>query len=187
MKYVLGILVILLIAGGTWAGFNTGNKKSDDSTTAPNSTAGTKILNLSNQGITNIDYSVYGKTDTTDLILSNNSIKTLPSEMGKMNHVVIFKIDHNLLEDSLIAEIRQMSKLKVLDVSYNKMTGMPAEIGQLSNLETLDYSYNKITVLPNELSNLKNSLKKFNLAGNPLNQDQISKLKASLPNTYIIY
>ena len=145
------------------------------------------MLDLSNTGITKVDSSIYSKTDTTDLILSNNSIKTLPSEMGKMDNVVIFKIDHNLLDGSLIGEIRQMSKLKILDVSYNKMTGMPAEIGQLSNLETLNYSYNDITGLPNELANLKNNLKEFDLTGNPLSQDQISSLRASLPDTNIIF
>lgn len=67
------------------------------------------------------------------------------------------------------------------------MTGMPAEIGQLTNLETLNYSYKSITGLPNELANLKNNLKKFNLTGNPLSPEQISKLKTSLPNTTIVF
>ena len=201
MKYLLGFLVILLIAGGVFLGFNIGKNNSDstkttstttnaDGTTTTNtpiSTANAKVLDLSNKGITKVDSSIYSKTDTTDLILSNNSIQTLPSEMGKMTNLVAFKIDHNLLDGSLIGEIRQMSKLKVLDVSYNKMTGMPAELGQLSNLETLNYSNNSITGLPNELSKLKNNLKEFNLSGNPLSQSQINSLKASLPNTNIIF
>ncbi|MCX6725550.1 MAG: hypothetical protein NTX80_03340 [Candidatus Saccharibacteria bacterium] len=107
--------------------------------------------------------------------------------MGKMTNVVIFKIDHNMLDGSLIGEIRQMSRLKQLDVSYNNMTGMPAEIGQLSDLQTLDYSYNKIDGLPNELKNLKNNLLVFNLTGNPLTLDKINKLKGELPNTNIIF
>lgn len=197
MKYLLGILAIALIVGGTIVGFTMGKNdtKEPTSSTTTNvedsatnkSSANAKVLDLSNMGITKVDASIYGKTNTTDLILSNNSIKTLPSEMGKMDNVVIFKIDHNLLDGSLIGEIRQMAKLKVLDVSYNKMTGMPAEIGQLSNLETLNYSYNDITGLPNELSNIKNNLKEFNLTGNPLSQEQISNLRASLPNTNIIF
>ncbi len=197
MKYLLGILVIALIVGGTIVGFRMGKNDTKDSTNSSNSansdtsettsSPGAKVLDLSNKGLTKVDSSIYGKTNTTDLILSNNSIRTLPSEMGKMTNLVIFKIDHNLLDGSLIGEIRQMAKLKVLDVSYNKMTGMPAEIGQLSNLETLNYSYNDITGLPNELANLKNNLKEFNLTGNPLSQDQISKLRASLPDTNIIF
>ncbi len=104
-----------------------------------------------------------------------------------MTNLRVLKINNNILEGSLIGEVRQMSKLETLDVSNNNMTGMPAEIGQLSNLETLNYSNNKITGLPNELSNLKNNLKTFNLTGNPLSAEQISKLKASLPSTNIIF
>lgn len=202
MKYFIGALVVILIVVGVFAGYNYGkNKKSSNtdgntttstttgSSTSPQtpSSSSAKVLDLSNQGLTKVTSSIYSQTATTDLILSNNSIQTLPSEMGKMTNLVIFKIDHNLLDGSLIGEVRQMSKLKQLDVSNNNMTGMPAEIGQLSNLQTLNYSYNKITGLPNELSHLKNNLKEFNLTGNPLSQDQINNLKSELPNTTIIF
>ena len=181
MKLILKLIVLVAIIGGVYYGVTHNTTANRIASTV----AGT--LNLSNQGLTQVTSAVYNQANITELILSNNSIKTLPSQMGKMTNVVTFKIDHNLLEGSLIGEIRQMSKLQVLDVSYNNMTGMPAEIGQLSNLQTLDYSYNQITGLPNELSNLKNNLKTFNLTGNPLTQTQISNLKASLPNTNIIF
>ncbi len=187
--------MVVLVAGGVFLGINLGKDtpKTDtvvsdtDSTPVAKSSANANVLDRSGQGLTKVTSDIYGKTATTDLILSNNSIKTLPSEMGKMTNVVIFKIDHNILEGSLIGEIRQMSKLKQLDVSYNKMTGMPAEIGQLSNLEVLNYSYNNIDGLPNELANLKNNLKEFILTGNPLSQDKINQLKAELPNTSIVF
>ncbi len=192
MKYRIGILVATLIVAGIFLGYYLGNNDNSTpsgSNTAPasNSSVNANVLDLSNKGLTKVLSDIYSKTGTTDLLLSNNSIKTLPSEMGKMTNVVVFKIDHNILEGSLIGEIRQMSKLKQLDVSYNNMTGMPAEIGQLKNLETLNYSYNSISGLPNELSNLKNNLKEFNLTGNPLSQDKINKLQAELPNTNIIF
>ncbi len=197
MKYIFGVLVVILIAGGVFLGFKLGKNNSNNSNTSPTSQRGTTptekspsnatVLDLSNKGLTKVTTDVYGKTGTTELILSNNSIQTLPSEMGKMTNVRVFKIDHNVLDGSLIGEIRQMSKLKQLDVSYNNMTGMPAEIGQLSNLESLNYSFNKIDGLPNELANLKNNLKEFNLTGNPLSQEKINKLKASLPNTTILF
>jgi Leucine-rich repeat (LRR) protein len=196
MKYFIGLLIAALVAGGVFFGFklgkndsttNTGTDSTNSYTSTAKSSPDAKVLDLSNKGLTKVNSDVYGKTGTTDLILSNNSIKTLPSEMGKMTKVVVFKIDHNLLDGSLIGEIRQMSQLKVLDVSYNNMTGMPAEIGQLSRLESLNYSYNNITGLPNELANLKNNLKEFNLTGNPLSQEQISKLRTQLPNTTIIF
>lgn len=192
MKYFVGVLVTILIIGGLFVGYNLGNYDTSDTPSSPESSntetsSNGVVLDLSNTGLTKVTSDIYVKTSTTDLILSNNSIKSLPSEMGKMTNVLIFKIDHNILEGSLIGEIRQMSKLKQLDVSYNNMTGMPAEIGQLSKLEILNYSYNNISGLPNELSNLKNNLKEFNLTGNPLSQEQINNLKTSLPNTTIIF
>lgn len=193
MKYFIGIIVTCIVIAGIFFGFNLGrnstNNNSSSSTggTVSQSSSGAHVLDLSGQGITVVTADIYGKTNTTDLILSNNSIKTLPSQMGQMTNLVIFKIDHNVLDGSLIGEVRQMALLKNLDVSYNNMTGIPAEIGQLSKLEALNYSYNKITGLPNELSNLKNNLKTFDLTGNPLTQQQISQLKSELPNTTIIF
>jgi len=184
MKYFVRILVAILIIGGLFLGYYLWNNNSTSSDTKI--TSNNKVLDLSNKGLMKVTFEIYSKKDTTDLILSNNNIQTLPSEMGKMTNLVKFKIDHNILKGSLIGEIRQMPKLKQLDVSYNKMTGMPAEIGQLSNLEILNYSYNNIDSLPNELINLKN-LKEFNLTGNPLSKETINKLKAELPNTNIIF
>jgi len=197
MKYLISFLVICSIVGGIFIGLNLSKDdlNSESETTISNnsttpdskSSSDANVLDLSNKGLTKVTSDIYSKTGTNDLILSNNSIQTLPSEMGKMTNVVVFKIDHNILDGSLIGEIRQMSKLRILDVSYNKMTGMPAEIGQLSNLEILNYSYNNIDGLPNELANLKNNLKEFNLTGNPLSQEKIDKLKSDLPNTNIIF
>lgn len=194
MKYILGILAGVLISTGIFYWFNMGENGSlsNDSSNNGNtldsmSSSSAKILDLRNKGLSEVSSDIYSRTETTELILSSNSIRTLPSEMGKMTDLIIFKIDHNILDGSLIGEIRQMSKLKTLVVSYNNMTGMPAEIGQLNNLETLDYSYNKIEGLPNELANLKNNLKELNLTGNPLTQDKINKLKSDLPNTNIIF
>jgi len=187
MRYFFTVLIIVLLAGGIWYGFNLGKNNRTNGGVSKPSSPSAKVLDLSKTGLTKVTSDIYSKTNTTDLILSNNNLKTLPSEMGRMTNVVVLKIDHNLLEGSLIGEIRQLSKLQLLDVSYNNMTGMPAEIGQLGQLETLDYSYNNITGLPNELANLKNNLKEFNLTGNPLSQSTISKLKTELPNTDIIF
>lgn len=191
MKYLLIVLAVLVLAGGgVLIGMNINNNKNSNSSSggSNSSTAlGKKVLDMSNKGLTQVGSDIYNQAATTDLILSHNSIKSMPSQMGKMTNLVVFKIDNNILEGSLIAEVRQMSKLKTLDVSYNNMTGMPAEIGQLSNLETLNYSHNKITGLPNELANLKSNLKTFDLTGNPLTSNQIAKLKGELPNTNIIF
>lgn len=191
---VIGILVVVILGLGGWTVFDKNhNTPAPSSSGTPGTekeltsqTGGDKTLDLSRKGISEVGPSIYDKTGTVTLILSYNNLKSLKSEMGRMTSLQTLKLDHNLLEGSLIGEIRKMP-LQTLDVSHNNMTGMPAEIGQLNQLQTLDYSYNKLTGLPNELANLKDNLKEFNLTGNPLSQDTISKLRASLPNTTIIF
>lgn len=193
-NFIIVVLITFVLGLGGWVIYD----KTKSSSPSHSSGSGTETtqstvqpessntLDLSNKGLTKVGPDIYNKTNTTVLILSNNNIQSLPSEMGKMTKLETFKIDHNRLDGSLIGEIRMMP-LVALDVSNNNMTGMPAEIGQLNKLQTLNYSYNHITGLPNELANLKNTLKELNLTGNPLSQDTINKLKSELPNTTIIF
>ena len=195
---IIGILAVLVILAGGWivydklikADSSTGmtapsSDSSSNTTTTSTANEGTTI-DMSDKGLTKVGPDIYEKTNTTVLILSNNQLTSLPSEMGKMTKLEVLKLNNNILEGSLIAEIRKMSLVE-LDASNNNMTGVPAEIGQLSKLQTLNYSNNKITDFPNEISNLKNTLKVLNVSGNPLTQETINKLKNSLPNTTISY
>lgn len=181
------VLILFLLAGGVWLVADQRQSDSNGTASSGQSQGGTAVLDYSGKGLSAVDASIYSKTATTELILTNNNLKTLPSQMGRLTNLRVLKLNNNALEGSLIAEVRQMTKLKELDVSNNKMTGMPAELGQLRSLETLDYSNNQITGLPNELANLKGNLKTFNLSGNPLSEQQIAQLRTSLPTTNVIF
>jgi Leucine-rich repeat (LRR) protein len=189
---VITILAIIVLGFGGWAIYShtkhTTNPYSSSGSGTSQTTQGAsdaKVLDYSHQGLSSVGPSIYNQTDATQLILSYNSLKSLPSQMGNLDKLQVLKVDHNLLQGALIAEIRKMP-LVSLDVSYNSMTGIPAEIGQLSHLQTLNYSYNNINTVPNEIANLK-QLKTLNLTGNPFTSSQISKLKSELPNTTIIF
>ena len=186
-RIIIGAIAILAVGIFVYLGYLLGQDRPVTPNAPGTEAVGSKVLNLSGKNLTSVGPDIYNKTETTDLVLSNNRLRTLPSEMGRMVNLLSLRLDHNQLDGSLIAEVRLMSQLKTLNVSYNNMTGMPAEIGQLSKLEVLNYSYNHITGLPNELANLKNNLKTFDLTGNPLSASQISALKNELPNTTILY
>jgi Leucine-rich repeat (LRR) protein len=89
-------------------------------------------------------------------------------------------LSYNKLTGSLQAEVRKLSALRVLDMSHNAFTGVPAEVGQLAQLEMLDLSYNKLTGLPYELGNLKN-LKTLDLRGNAYAPADLEMIKKGLP------
>ena len=50
--------------------------------------------------------------------------------------------------NALPSEIKQLSSLKSLDLSSNKLSSLPPEIGQISELETLDLRGNPIPIPP---------------------------------------
>ena len=83
------------------------------------------------------------------------------------------------------AEIIKLTNLKILNASYNKMTGVPAEIGQLQNLQSLDLSHNQLTGLPRELGNLQ-KLVILNLTGNDYSQQDFDYIHGKLPSNTII-
>lgn len=75
-----------------------------------------------------------------------------------------------------------MQNLRVLNLSNNQFTGVPAEVGQLSKLEVLDLSNNPITGLPYEIGNLQN-LKALNLKGTNYSKQDLEVIKEKLPST----
>lgn len=119
-------------------------------------------LDLSNQGLTKLPSYVLERTDLTKLDISNNK-----------------------LTGALPGEIRFLKNLKILNASYNNMTGVPAEVGQLSALTELNLSYNQLTGLPYELGNLKN-LKILNLKGNSYAQQDLDKILEAIPDVTVI-
>jgi len=114
--------------------------------------------------------------------LSNDGLKKVPEYVFDKTEIEELNISNNFLGGSIQAEIRFLTKLKVLNASNNLMTGLPAEIGQLADLEILNLSNNQLTGLPNELGNLKN-LKILNLSGNKYSEQDLEVIRNSLPQT----
>lgn len=122
----------------------------------------------------------------TDIDLSDKGLTTLSTEIEKYPLITRLDLSNNQLTGALPSQIGKLTRLKYLNASNNKMTGIPAEIGKLTQLEVLDFSNNQITGLPNELQNLTN-LKELNLEGNDVSKQDLEKLKEALKNTVIKY
>lgn len=86
------------------------------------------------------------------------------------------------ISETIPAEIRQLSSLRVLDVSDNSMTNLPAEIGQLSELRILDVSNNKLTGIPHEIGSLK-KLEVLDVSGNQVSEYDLEIIRAQLPES----
>ncbi len=156
-KKIIGIFGAVALLATLGAGCAAGNQNAN--TNAP---ARGKVLDLSNQGLTRVEMSVFNQTDLTELNLS-----------------------HNDLTGAMLAELRQLQNLEVLNLSDNKFTGVPAEIGQLKKLKILNLSNNQLTGLPYELGNLT-QLATLDVSGNLYSEADLAKISSTLPNTQII-
>ena len=87
----------------------------------------------------------------------------------------------NLGLTSLPQSIRELRRLRHLDVSNNNLTLLPRSIGNLTRLERLDVSNNKLIFLPREIGELA-ELNYFNISNNELNflPPQIENIAGSL-------
>lgn len=116
---------------------------------------------------------------------SNKGLTQFPKEVLSKTSTTVLYLQRNQLTGAMPAEIKNLKNLTTLDASYNNMTGVPAEVGQLSNLKILNLSYNQLTGLPNELGNLK-QLQTLDLRGNNASQQDVQKIKDSLPSTTVL-
>ena len=116
---------------------------------------------------------------TNNLDLSSQNLSKVPDNTFTQTDLQELNVSNNKLTGSLQAEVRHLQNLRVLNMSNNQLSGVPAEIGQLSKLEILDLSNNQLTGLPNELGNLKN-LKTLNISGNNYSVQDLEIIKKGL-------
>lgn len=169
MKYLPVALIVIVLIGGSV--YMANNKISPSVEKEP-----TTKIDPVKQAEQNIFYS---------LDLSNTGLKKVPMDVFSKTSLESLDVSNNQLEGSLQAEIRHLQNLKVLDLSNNNFSGVPAEIGQLQKLEVLNLSNNKITGLPNELGNLSN-LKLLDLSGNQYSEADLAVIKKTLPKDTVV-
>jgi Leucine-rich repeat (LRR) protein len=117
--------------------------------------------------------------------LSGQNLSKAPSYIFDQKEIVEHNLSNNYLSGALQSQVGNLKALKVLNLSNNKFTGIPAEIGQLKDLEILDLSNNLITGLPSELGNLSN-LKLLDLSGNDYSETDLADIKSRLPASTVI-
>lgn len=119
-----------------------------------------------------------------ELNLSGTGLTKIPETVFSQIHLERLNVSNNALTGAPQAEIRHLQALKSLDLSDNKLTGLPAELGQLKNLQTLDVSNNALTGLPLELGNLT-QLRLLDLSGNAYSVQDLEQISKKLPNTEV--
>jgi Leucine-rich repeat (LRR) protein len=124
------------------------------------------------------------------LVLSFNELTgPIPPEMGKLSRLQLFDAHVPLrggLEGTIPTELSQLTALRVLDLSGNRLSGpIPTELGHLANLEKLDLGSNQLDgPIPATLGELR-QLTYLSLCSNQLTGTIPAEL-ASLTNLLVL-
>jgi hypothetical protein len=126
---------------------------------------------------------------------------SLPEETGSLQHLTVLTL-HGALDarsspgetpaipPRLPEAVRNLTRLRELDLSRNGLPSVPEQIGSLVNLEMLDLSFNDIRAIPEFVGNLR-KLHKLSLEGNhhglrlPSSLSHASGLKVTAGNNYL--
>ncbi|MFA6429230.1 MAG: leucine-rich repeat domain-containing protein [Patescibacteria group bacterium] len=121
---------------------------------------------------------------STTLDLKNQGLAQFPMYVVAQTNLVTLNLAQNQLTGAPPSQIGQLRQLVHLDLSNNRLTGLPAELGQLKKLETLNVANNRLTGLPLELGNLT-QLRVLDVSGNPYAEQDLATIAERLPNTTI--
>lgn len=119
-------------------------------------------------------------SNAAKLNLSDLLLRQLPPEIGRLGQLEILILRNTSREGKhpqlavLPDEITQLSRLKVFDLSGNRLISLPAKIGQLTNLQRLYLNGNQLSRLPGGISQLANLQVLY------LSHNQLSNLPAEI-------
>jgi hypothetical protein len=85
-----------------------------------------------------------------ELLLNDNGLELVPSELGRLTRLIALQLDDNSLA-SLPTELGKLAQLRSLRAHSNQLTELPTELGALSKLALLDCGSNQLSQLPSEL------------------------------------
>lgn len=101
-------------------------------------------LDMSQTGIRSLSTGLFNFTFISELRLSNNLLKTIPSSIGQLVNLVHLDLSNNQI-DELPKEIGWLTDLKDLFLYNNQLPDLPPEMGYLYQLENLGLDGNPIT------------------------------------------
>ncbi|XLU99834.1 hypothetical protein S245_014174 [Arachis hypogaea] len=135
-------LTILSLGGGNKLYFLEG--KNTSNVTFPSQI---QMLDLSSCNLVHFPNFIQHLQELTDLFLSDNSIKTIPSWLWNKTTLESLEISNNLLMGEISPSICNLQSLINLDLSFNNLFGMiPSCLGSFSqSLQLLNVSGNKLT------------------------------------------
>lgn len=80
---------------------------------------------------------------------------SLSEKIGDLTNLQHLSLGGNYLNGTLPSSIRQLENLVIMDLAYNRITGLGDGVGGLSNITTLSVAWNSVSgQIPESVGNL---------------------------------
>lgn len=138
-----------------------------------------KELHITGVGCLQMPIGVLNLTNLSILNLSSNQISKIHKSLGNLR-LIQLNISENAVSDWQWMSGKSLQcSLQHLNVSNNKLKGIPSEIACFENLVNLDLSHNEIQRLPFAIQQMK-QLRHLNLSNN-----QLKSLPCTIKNLHL--
>ena len=114
-----------------------------------------KNLTVSQCDLSSIDSRIIALKTLVELNLSSNNIQVLPETLSSLSNLLILDLSNNEIERMPTSTFLEDSKLTTLNLSHNKLKGLPNSICMLKKLWHLNVSHNCIRCLPRHIHQLR--------------------------------
>ena len=148
-------------------------------------------IDLSNKNLREIPKEIFELKNLKKLILRNNKIKTIPSDIENLKRLETLDLSGNNISN-FYAKICTLKNLKILNLNNNLVKSIPLQISNLKKLRSLHLSKNKLKIFPTHVYSLEN-LRELDISNNEIEiiEDKIENLhnlkKIWLNNQQITY
>ncbi|KAJ3049562.1 hypothetical protein HK097_009458 [Rhizophlyctis rosea] len=102
-----------------------------------------QVLDLSRNMLEDVPGAIVCSKEITHLLVGENRLTKLPSEIASMEKMVVLDVHKNGIEELDDRLFENMTQLTTLDLSHNKLTNLPSSLGLLqSTLRAVDLDGN---------------------------------------------
>lgn len=139
--------------------------------------SGRQRIILDNNQIEELPSEIGGMKCLTSLSVNGNSICELPDTICKLDYLMNLEMDNNNLETipEVILTLKNLTRLRL---NKNKIKNLPQDIEKLQDLEDLELNENQLTELPAEIGSL------FKLSSLSLKNNNIQSLPPEISQLY---
>ena len=121
-----------------------------------------------------------------ELHINGMKLRKVPNVIWTLERLKILDLSNNRL-DSLSSQIKNLVNLERLILNRNYLLSLPVEISQLSHLSYLDLWSNLIINFPPEISTLENTLKTVDMRVINIDDEHREILQQRLPKTKFLF